>query len=202
MAHILEAERINLNLRLLAIAVAAAVLYNRQAEMAGALVPAIALVLAYLIYALSLTRFIIPRFRTRYLVYGMIVVDVAVLLPALRMAGGLESSMFIFFPVLIILYSIYLDYLSSFFAATVVSLSLLGYSILTQPVTSSVLVILAFQVALFYLLAYLSGFLARKEAKKAALEREMQEQEERRFKEAISDRLEGMQRPDRQDASV
>ncbi|MBM2826072.1 MAG: tetratricopeptide repeat protein [Dehalococcoidia bacterium] len=171
MAVILEAERETLKLRLLAIAAIAFGLYTRRQDLGDTLLLFAGLILVYLVYALSLKRFIIPVIRTRYLVYGMIVIDAAVLVLFMDMAGGLESNLFVLFPVFIIFYAIYLDYFSSFFAAIVLSFALVGYAVFTEPIGVSRGTMVAFQVPLFFLLAYFSGFLA----KRATQEKEKRE---------------------------
>ncbi len=162
MTVILEAERETLKLRLLAIAAIAAGLYTRQQQTSEYVLIAAAIICIYLVYALALRRFIIPLVNTEYFVYAMIVIDALVLLFALHTAGGLESNLFVLFPVYIILYAIYLDYYSAFFAATVISFLLAGYALFSQITSFTTATAVAFQVPLLFLLAYLSGFLARR----------------------------------------
>lgn len=171
MTSILDAERETLKLRLLSIAVIAAGLYTRREDLGESLLLFTGLIVLYLVYTLSLRRFIIPMIRTRYLVYGMIIIDAIVLLLFMDIVGGFDSNLFVLFPVFIIFYAIYLDYVSSFFAATVISFALVGYAFFKEPAGVSRGTVLAFQVPLFFLLAYSSGFLA----KRASQEREKRE---------------------------
>lgn len=185
MEHILETERETLKLRLLAVAAALAGLQLRQKEIE--LGPALALTLGYLAYSLLLRSFIIPRLAAPLLVYAMILVDTAVLLVALNLAGGIESSLFILFPLLVIYYAIHLGYKSSFFAATTVSLGLLGYATLSgQRIFSATGTNVVLQVPFFYLLAAFSGYLEGKrlqEQQEKTAKAQLYEQERERSEE-------------------
>lgn len=174
MEVVYEAERETLKLRLLAIAAVLAGLYLRRHEILLSpqtfyFVSGLAVV--YLAYTLSLRSIIIPRFKTRYVVYAMILIDAAALLAAMDLAGGFESNIFILFPLFVIFYAIHLEYFSSFFAAIVISFTLVGYALLTERGNFSVSTIIAFQVPLFFILAYFSGYLAHR----ASQEREKRE---------------------------
>lgn len=172
MERILETERETLKLRLLAVAAAVAGLYLRQREVA--LLPALALAASYLIYALLLRTVIIPRVRSQYLVYIMMLIDAAALTSALHLAGGIQSSIFILFPLFIIYYAIYFAYVSSLAAATIVTFAFVGYAYLTGQARASDS-FLAFQIPLFYLLAVFSGYLARKELEEREKKEALQE---------------------------
>lgn len=165
MASILEAEQEALKLRLLAIVAVLAGLYAQQHEILrdSDRLPFVAgLAVAYLLYTLSLRSLILPRIRTRYVVYGMIMIDVAVLTVAMHLAGGLQTNVFILFPLIVIFYAIHLDYVSSFFAAAVISFTMATYTFATNPEGSGFGSIVALQAPLFFMLAYFGGFLARR----------------------------------------
>lgn len=165
MEALLEAERETLKLRLLAIAAVIAGLYMRQEEILlriEVLYLILGLSTLYLVYTLSLRPIILPRIRTPHVVYGMIIIDVAVLLFAMHLAGGLQSNVFIIFPLVIMFYAIHLDYVSSFFTATVVSFAMAGYAYFAEPEAFGIGNFIAFQIPALFVLAYFSGFLARR----------------------------------------
>lgn len=171
---VLEAERETLKLRLLAIAAVLAGLYARQDEVLRRPETAFLMVgvaLVYLAYTLSLRTVILPRVQSPYVVYPMIVVDTAFLLTAVHLAGGLQSTTFVLFPVIVIFYAIHLNYRSSFFAAIVISLEIAGYALLTNLEGLGSGTVLTFQLPLLFLLAYFSGFLGQR----ATEEREKRE---------------------------
>lgn len=176
MEALVTAERETLKLRLLAIAAVAAGLYLRQNEILRqpeTLFFVVGLAIIYLVYTLSILSFLIPRVKTRYVVYAMIMVDAAVMIVAMHLAGGLQSNIFILFPLFVIFYAIHLDYFSSFFAATVISFGIAGYAFFFEPGAGgfSTGTVVALQVPMLFLLAYFSGFLARR----ATQEREKRE---------------------------
>lgn len=178
MEAIAEAEREVLKLRLLAIAAVVAGLYMRQREILRqpeTFFFVLGLAIVYLAYTLSLPTLIIPRFKSRYIVYGTILVDAAALLIAMHLAGGLQSNIFILFPVFVIFYAIHSDYSSSFFAATVISFALSGYAFFAEPRDFSTGKILALQIPSFFLLAYFSGFLARRATREKEKREALQE---------------------------
>lgn len=173
-----EAERETLKLRLLAIAAVVAGLYMRQREILRqpeTFFFVLGLAIVYLAYTLALQSLIIPRIKTPYIVYGMILVDAAALLIAMHLAGGLQSNIFILFPVFVIFYAIHSDYSSSFFAATVISFALAGYAFFAEPRDFSAGKIVALQIPSFFLLAYFSGFLARRTTREREKREALQE---------------------------
>src|SRR3990167_230567 len=178
MEGILQAEHETLKLRLLAIAAVMAGLYMRQEELLlriEVLFLILGLTALYLVYTLSLPTIILPRIRTTYVIYGMIIIDVAVLLTAMHLAGGLQSNIFILFPLIVIFYAIHLDYVSSFFAATVVSFAMAGYAYFADLENFGVGTVVAFQVPALFVLAYFSGFMARRATKEREKREALQE---------------------------
>lgn len=172
MEHVLATERETLKLRLLALAAALAGLYYHQDEVP--LAPALILAVSYLLYALLLRTFIIPRLGGAYVVYGMMLVDAAAMTAALHLAGGIRSAIFILFPLFVIYYAIYFGYLSSFSAATIISVAFVGYAVFSRQAPAWDPFV-ALQVPLFYLLAAFSGYLARKEIKERGEKEALQE---------------------------
>lgn len=163
-----EAERETSNLRLLATAAIAAGIYSQQAEAVERVLSGLLIVLAYVLWCISLRRFAISRIRSSLLVYGMVIVDAAFLIFALDATGGIQSTFIILFPVFILIYAIYSGYRASFFAASVISVFLVMYSNFVIKQGMNAQATLSYQVPLFFVLAYFGGFLV----KRTSLERE------------------------------
>lgn len=154
--HILQTERDTLKFRLLGALVVAAAIFLQQKEIPA--FPLSMLVVAYLVYSFVLHYLILRRFRILYVVYGMIVCDAGATTIALGLLG-LDSAVFMFFPLLIIYYAVYLGYVGSIMAATIFSLCYVGLAFyLRQEVAAGPL--MAFRIPLLYLIALFTGYLA------------------------------------------
>ncbi len=172
MELILRTERDTRKFRLLALLVAVAGMYLRQNRVD--IWPAVYLAAAYLVYLTFFGPLVLPRVHSPSIVYGMTVVDAVALTVALRIAGGLDSALFILLPLFIIYYSIYLGYASSLFAATVFSLGYVGvYLWLGHQASAGP--IIAVQVPFLYLLAVFSGHLAGRRLQERKEKEELQE---------------------------
>ncbi|MBI2849099.1 MAG: winged helix-turn-helix domain-containing protein [Chloroflexi bacterium] len=167
-------ERETLKFRLLALLMAAGGLFLSQKSVP--LFPAIVLVVSYLVYALLLHQVVLPRLRWAYIMYGMVVVDVAAVSTALYLVG-VASPVFILLPFLIIYYAIYMGYISGIIAAMVATLGYTGAAMATG-VAELVGSIITTQVPLFFLLALFTGYLAqarfREQEEKEALQEVLQ----------------------------
>lgn len=177
MELILQTEKEALKFRLAAVLLSVLALYVARLE---AWLPAVLLTLGYLVYVVLLRAFFLPRFTIPGAVYGMVVVDVTVVTLALTIVGKIGSPIFVLFPVLILYYSIHLGYVSSLATATLSSLAYSSVALLTGE-AEWFGAFLSFQVPLFYLLAFMGGFLAEKRF------------EERREKESLQEAI-GLER--------
>lgn len=162
MERFLRTEQDTLKLRLIAALGAAAALYFHQGQLS--LFSALFLSLVYILYvaySLTLRYFLLPKFGSFYLIYGMIVVDTIALTGIIYVSGGINSALIILFPVFIIYYSIHLGYLGSYFAATIATLSLGAYVLLSAPDLASERA-LGLEIAMFYIAATFSGYLGQR----------------------------------------
>ena len=131
----------------------------------------------------------------------MLLVDTGTLMAALRLVG-LDSPVFIFLPVLVVYYSLYVGYVGSLTAATLISL---GYALLVQTVETELRLqnIVSFQIPLFYMVALLTGYLSGQRFKELEEKRTLQQLIEvethtrgvmdlvRRFQQALDPQLVG-----------
>lgn len=156
--HIVRTERETLQFRLLALLVVVGGLFLVRQEIQ--VVPAVLLALAYLAYSISLRTRIIPRFSGPNVVYAMILIDAAALTMGSYLVGGITTIFMVIFPLCVVYYAIYLGYVGSLFAATVMSLCFLILAALEGRLLGGG-VALAGQVVLFYLLAAFSGYLGQ-----------------------------------------
>lgn len=136
--------------------------------------PAVLLALGYLVYVALLRAVILPRFSTPWVVYGMIAADVIAVSLALMISGQIRSPLFALLPALILYYSAHLGYASSLAAATAASLAYSTVAFLTGD-AEWFGAFLGFQVPLFYLLAFMGGFLAEKRFKERREKESLQE---------------------------
>ncbi|MDO8670615.1 MAG: hypothetical protein Q7O66_04200, partial [Dehalococcoidia bacterium] len=107
MEDILRTERETRKFRLLALLLVAAGVYFQQREIP--IWPAVAVSLIYLVYLSFLLFKLIRRLPARLLPFLMLIVDTG-FVGGLLHFFGVESAFFVFFPVLIIYYAIYLGY--------------------------------------------------------------------------------------------
>ncbi|MBI2862951.1 MAG: winged helix-turn-helix domain-containing protein, partial [Chloroflexi bacterium] len=159
MEDILRTERETRKFRLLALLLLAAGVYFQRKEID--IWPALGLSLFYLVY-LSFLLFTLIRFLpARILPYLMLVVDTGFAGGTLALFG-VESAFFVFFPVLIIYYAIYLGYSGSFLSATLVSFAYIGIAYMQGANTGLLGRLLPMQIPLFYLIAVFSGYVAQR----------------------------------------
>lgn len=177
MELILQTEKEALRLRLAAVLLSAIGLYLARLDQ---WLPAVLLALGYLIYVVLLRAVLLPRVTTPWVVYGMIGADVCAVSLGLMVTGRIGSPLFALFPALILYYSIHLGYATSLAAATASSLAYSAVALVTGE-AESFGAFLGFQVPLFYLLAFMGGFLAQKRF------------EERREKESLQEAV-GLER--------
>jgi len=177
MEIILQTEKEALKLRLAAVLLSAIGLYLARLDQ---WLPAVLLALGYLVYVILLRAVILPRFARTWIVYGMIAADVVAVSLALMISGRIGSPLFALLPALILYYSIHLGYASSLAAATASSLAYSTVAVLTGD-AEWFGAFVGFQVPLFYLLAFIGGFLAEKRF------------EERREKESLQEAI-GLER--------
>lgn len=174
MERFLRTERETLKLRLVAALGAAAGLYIQQFELSLFWVFVLAFAYAaYVAYSMVLRYYLLPRFRSLYLVYGMIVVDTVALTSLVYVMGGVNSALVILFPIFITYYAIHLGYVGSFTTATVATLGI-GSFVLSAGLAPTAQREAALAVAMFYIIATFSGYLGqrgiREEAERQALE--------------------------------
>ena len=171
--HALATERDTLKFRLLALFVIAVSLVVREESIADVpALPTLSLVGGYLAYAIFLDQYLLPRFQNIVLVGVMLVADTVTLLAALAIIG-LTSPVFIFLPVLVVYYSLYLGYAGSLTAAT---LSSLGYAFLGRVLNEGEGFgdIVSIQVPAFYLIALLTGYLSSQRLREREEKRALQ----------------------------
>ncbi|MBM2826071.1 MAG: two component transcriptional regulator, winged helix family [Dehalococcoidia bacterium] len=175
MERFLRTEKETLKLRLVAALGATAGLYFHQHTLSipMALVLSIAYVL-YVIYSLVLRYYILPKFSSVYLIYGMILVDTAALISTLFVTGTLNTALVILFPVFIIYYSIHLGYVGSLFAATTAAVGLVAFALL-NGLGPDIERILPVQAILFYIVAAFSGYLGQKSIREQAEKEALQD---------------------------
>jgi len=173
--HIAETDRETRKFRLAALLLAMgpvgiAVLIQRGAFDPGLVNSLMALVAIYLVYYFVLVRFLIPRYPYLPLVYGMLVVDVATVGGAVYLFG-ITSPIVVLMAMVVVYYAIFLGYQGSLTAATLASFAFLGLA-LARGQAAELGPQLSVQISLFYVLAILTGYLARQR---------LREREERRI---------------------
>ena len=170
--HIYKTERDTLKFRLIALIIVGVGLYFRKDTIN--IWPLVILLSAYMVYAMSLGPFLIPRIKRIQVIYGMILVDAVVVNLGLYLAGGVRSYIFVLLPLLVIYYSMYFGYASSLFSATVfsgayvITAILLGDYITQTPY-------IALQAIFLYLAALLTGYLSRRRLQEMKERVELQE---------------------------
>lgn len=174
MERFLQTEQETLKLRLVAALGAAAGLYVQQFELSLFWVFVLALAYsAYVAYSLVLRYYLLPRFNSSYLIYGMIVVDTVALTSVIYVMGGVNSALVILFPIFITYYAIHLGYVGSFTAATIATVGI-GTYVVSTGLTPIAQREAALAVAMFYITAMFSGYLGQRgirgEAERQALE--------------------------------
>ncbi|MBI2935536.1 MAG: winged helix-turn-helix transcriptional regulator [Chloroflexi bacterium] len=168
--YLLQVERDTLKFRLLALlGIAVSIYFRKDVIPAGATT---ALIVGYLAYTVLLDRVLLPRFQKlpQLPVLGvMLLADTGTVLAALYVIG-FDTPVFIFLPMIIVYYSLYMGYVGSIIAATVVSL---GYSLLTTTVgpEPALLNVVSIQLPFFFVVAIMTGYLSRQR---------LQEREEKR----------------------
>ena len=172
--RLLQTEKDTLWLRLVAALGAAAGLFVYQVTLSDFWVLVLPLVYGvYLGYSLLLRYYLLPRVRSPYFIYGMILVDILAITGIIYVTGGVDSALIILFPVFITYYSIHLGFAGSFFAASVATGGLMGYLLSASQHTSLERGVIL-SVAMFYIIAISSGYLGqrglRQEAEKEALQ--------------------------------
>lgn len=170
--HINKTERETLKFRLLALVIVGIGLYFRKDVIN--IWPLVLLLLAYMVYAMSLGPFLIPLLKRIQVIYGMILIDAVVVNLGLYLAGGVRSYIFILLPLLVIYYSMYFGYASSLFSATVFSSAYVITAILTGDYIAQSPYI-AFQAIFLYMAALLSGYLSRRGLQEMKEKEELQE---------------------------
>ncbi|MDO8690948.1 MAG: winged helix-turn-helix domain-containing protein, partial [Dehalococcoidia bacterium] len=145
--------------RLLALLLVAAGVYFQQREIP--IWPAVAVSLFYLIYLSFLLFTLIRLLPARLLPFLMLIVDTG-FVGGLLYLFGVESAFFVFFPVLIIYYAIYLGYTGSFLSATLVSFTYIGVAYGQGEDLGALGRLLPMQIPLFYLIAVFSGYVAQR----------------------------------------
>jgi len=170
--HIYKTERETLKFRLLALVIVGVGLYFKTD--AVNIWPLVALLLSYMVYAMSLGPFLIPRLKSVRVIFGMILIDAVVVNLGLYLAGGVRSYIFVLLPLLVIYYSMYFGYASSLFSATIFSTAYVVTAILTGDYITQTPYI-AFQVIFLYLAALLSGYLSRRRLQEMKEKEELQE---------------------------
>jgi GAF domain-containing protein len=168
--HVLATELETRKFRLLALTLAAAGLYLRAGSIP--LWPAVALILGYFFYVMLLGSVILPQVKTPNFVYAMMVIDAGTLGAALYLTG-VQSTLFILLPLLIIYYAIFQGYRTSIFAAIAFSLMYTAVTYNREARTAGN--IISLQVPLFFLVALISGYLAQRRLEERREKEELQE---------------------------
>lgn len=137
-------------------------------------VPLLFLSVVYLVYLLGVWRLVVPRYASPPLALGLIVADVVFITLALHFSGGVQSLLFSLYPVSIIYSSLYLGYISAFFAATVATLAY-GLLLVVAGTPIDIQGVLPIQMPSFYILAGLSGYLVERERQQRRRARALQE---------------------------
>ncbi|MFQ5860360.1 MAG: PilN domain-containing protein [Dehalococcoidia bacterium] len=172
-AHIFSTEQETRRFRLLALVVVASTVFFRQQEFEDiSLLPTVIVVVLFAIYTLGLGPLVLSRIASRftqgaslvYLTLSMVAVDAVAVTLLVHYAGGavgINNFAFILIPLFIMYHTIYLGYTSGLFSATLFSVLYVGTAWREGNVEGAG-ALLASQVALFYLLALFSSYLARK----------------------------------------
>lgn len=141
---------------------------------------------AYLLYILSMWRLVVPSYVSPPLALGLIVADMTFITLAIHFSGGVQSLLFSLYPISIIYSSLYLGYISAFFAATVATLAY-GLLLVAVGTPADIQGVLPVQMPSFYILAGLSGYLVERERQQRRQAKSLQEilDMERRAKEIL-----------------
>ena len=170
---VLRTERETRRFRLITLFAVSGILLARQHQIE--VLPSAALVGSYLVYTLLLSAYIIPRIKTHYVVYGMALVDATAVLLGLFYAGGLQSPLLILPTVFILYYAIYFGYSSSFFSAIAFSLGYGTLALVDNRLKDAGGNLVAIQVPLFLLIAFLGGYLSKRRLQERQEKEELQE---------------------------
>jgi len=168
--HVLATELETRKFRLLALTLAAAGLYLREGTIS--VWPAVGLIVGYFAYIMLLGSVILTRVKSPSFVYAMMVIDAAALGGGLYLTG-VQSTLFILLPLLIIYYSIFQGYRTSLFAALAFSLMYTAVTYNREAVEAGN--IISLQVPLFFLVALMSGYLAQRRLEERREKEELQE---------------------------
>ncbi|MBI2165525.1 MAG: winged helix-turn-helix domain-containing protein [Chloroflexi bacterium] len=166
-----RSERETLKFRLLALlTVSVAMLFQARSV---PLLSTLALVGGYLVYSYVLRAFLIPRYLGYLLALFMLLADAVALLAALYILG-ISSPAFALLPIAVVYHSIYLGYAGGLTMATVSTLGYTGLAFLTGQ-ASQLGNVLAVQVPLFYVLAFLAGYVAQQRLREVEERRSLQQ---------------------------
>lgn len=157
--HIFKTERETLKFRLLALVIVGVGLHFRRDVID--IWPLVFLIFGYMVYAMALGTFLIPRIARVQAIYGMILIDAIVINLLLYLAGGVRSYIFVLLPLSVIYYSMFFGYASSLFSATIFASGYVVTALLKGDYVTQTPYI-AFQVIFLYLAALLSGYLSRR----------------------------------------
>ena len=159
--HVAQTERDTLKFRLLAILAIAAVVFATREDVP--LIATVGLVIGYLLYSVVLRMYLLPRYTSIYLIYGMLAADLATATGALFIFG-VSTPLFLLLPLIIVYYAMYLGYAGSLSAATVSSFGYVGVAFRTED-AAEIGNLVSLQVPLFYIVAILTGYLAQQRFK-------------------------------------
>lgn len=164
-AHILNTERETRRFRLLALMVATATLYFQQDEVA--LLPALLWAFAFFLYTLVLgpaLSKLIPSLNATdlsFLVWSMVLVDAVLVVSLVHFSGGVATIAVVLIPLFIIYHAVYRGYSGALLSATLFALLYVGSAFLEGEIETDRPLWVS-QVALFYVLATFSGYLAQR----------------------------------------
>ena len=163
-AHILNTERETRRFRLLALMVATATIFYQQDELA--LLPALIWTVVFFGYTLLLGPVISRLARDRsptdltYLILSMILIDAGLVTALVHFAGGITTIAFILIPLFVLYHASYQGYSSGVASATLFSILYVGSTMVEELGLAGPVVVS--QLVLFYLLAGLSGYMAKR----------------------------------------
>ena len=162
--HILDTERQSRRFRLLAVVVATFTIFTVQREVA--LLPALIWAFLFFFYTLLmgplLSRLVQGLSATDlvFLLLGLMVIDGGLVIALVHFTGGVSSITIILIPLFVIYHTTYWGYRGGLASATLFAILYYGETILAgESIHPGLLV---GQVALIYLLAGLTGYLARR----------------------------------------
>jgi hypothetical protein len=156
--------------------VATATLYFEQDEVV--LLPALLWLVAFFLYTVILGSVLsklisgLNAADLDYLVWSMVLIDAILVVSLVHFSGGVATMAVVLIPLFIIYHAIYRGYRSGLLSATLFSLLYVGSAFLEGEIVTDRPLWVS-QVALFYVLAVFSGYLAQRLSQGQGRERDL-----------------------------